>query len=218
LKKYALPAILVGIIMIASVFAIVPVNNSTTVHYEIIAALQGINTVRIEKTLDNLEDDGDETWSQIVTYSRAGGTGAWQIEKLFLCDVEENESGELIISFDVETFVVPTSPDSDDPGNLFTSGPTSSPRSTFVIDNMPNGCIDLLATNTVSPIATEDFDHSIVRTPLGGDDDNNVNIRIFDTDCDSSEDEDGAILVAYISGFVNPLDVGFSVDDDFDQC
>jgi len=54
LKKYAIPAILVGVILVAGIFATTPIQQASTVHDEIIAAITGAVG---STTNDSLETD-----------------------------------------------------------------------------------------------------------------------------------------------------------------
>ena len=76
MNRLALPAILAATIMIVGIFALTPIQEASTVHATIIAALQGASIVRVVTDIDNTnDDDGSITWSQIVTYHRDDGVG-----------------------------------------------------------------------------------------------------------------------------------------------
>jgi len=109
MNKLAIPAILTATVLIAGIFAFRPVNNARTVHNLIIAALSGqlagANLLRIQTDIDQIDSSGSVTWTQLITFDRVTGDGAWQIEKLYICDLDT--SGEQVtVGFDIETNIV----------------------------------------------------------------------------------------------------------------
>jgi len=203
MNKLVIPSILIGAVLIAGIFAFAPVQKASTVHDQIIAALtaqtQGANLVRLAIPIDNIETDGNggTTWTQIVTFDRISGEGAWEIEKLFLCDVF-NQNPRLEIGFDVETLIVGDSKTEGKP-SLVDHTPANNPRFMELIAIDYEGeCVDIKLASAIH--GGENTHRGWTQVMLGGDRDNNVNVRLHDQSCDSTVDEDGAVLVAYIIG------------------
>ena len=231
MNKLAIPAILVSIVMIAGIFAFVPVQQATTVHQQIIDAINGGNTdlatelinslsaaqvIRIATFINNDPTNSDSTsWTQIITYDRTDGTGAWQIEKLYLCDVEITGGGTIAVGFDVETDLVGTNHGSNKPSLVSSE---DQPVITGLVPGFDgnNDCVDLrtIAHNFGGGFLNDQVGHTF----LGGDRSNNVNVRLQDSACDTDSFRT-AVIVAYISGLVDVDDMVVTPHDDvFQSC
>jgi len=81
-NKLAIPAILVATVMVAGMFAFMPVEDAATVHTTgtiVLAEGQGGNVFRINTVLD---DDGGSGFFGEVSFERQVGTGVYVIERL----------------------------------------------------------------------------------------------------------------------------------------
>ncbi len=224
MNRLAIPAILAATIMIVGIFALVPLEKASTVHPQIIAALQGANIVRVVFDIDNTnDDDGSITWSQIVTYHRDDGVGAYQIEKLFLCDFDNDEdSSQIRISYNIETAVVTGSTNPSFEATLESAGNGE------VLTGFPpnydgeDDCVDLLTTHLNFEGIGSETNQPVGRTHLGGDNLNDVSVLIDEFGCqdDTGTDTNGAVLVAYIRGLTSAsqMDVDIVHEDDFNGC
>jgi hypothetical protein len=87
--------LLVSTIVVAGIFAFAPIQDASTFH----ATLFATNLVRVDKVLS--ETTGLSGW---VTFDRVVGDGAFQIEKLFICDLESNGNSPIhVFEFQTET-------------------------------------------------------------------------------------------------------------------
>jgi len=104
-NKFSIPSILVATVLVAGIFAFMPVEQASTVHLsdtfkESIAATAGL--VKVEVT----GIDDSTGLSGFVTFERTGGAGAFSIDFLFICDQETNSSNgdiEQNFQFQIET-------------------------------------------------------------------------------------------------------------------
>jgi len=214
MNKIVIPTILVATVLIAGIFAFAPVDKASSVHEEIIAAilagqgdtvvlLSGAHLERIQTPIDNDSDGDGTTWTQIITYDRTSGTGAFQIEKLYICGLDETDNTSIDVGFDVETDALGDDFISSGQPSLVSSdrNPIETGfESSFDGDNK---CVDLrtIAHNLDSPL-----DNEVGHTFLGGDELNNVNVRIFHDTCSDTFDQ--AFIIAYISGLTSASDIG----------
>jgi len=214
MNKLAIPAVLAATVLIAGIFAFMPVEKATTVHDQIIAALSGqlagANLERIQQHID-MEDDGSSvTWTQLITFDRISGEGAYQIEKLFLCDLETGDNS-LDISYDIETNLIDENSGSGQP-SFMSSADDSDPRDLDIESNFSSEkCVDILSlANDVD--TTHSNTDTAERVQLGGDQDNNVVLRMRGGCDNNNTDTDGAYLVAYIVGLESADQ--FNIDDE----
>ena len=189
MNRIVIPTILVATVMIAGIFAFAPVEKASTVHDQIIAAIEG-NTI-VRKTLDIQEDN---TWTQVITFNRIDGTGAFQVEKLFVCDLWNN-TGFIDIAFDVETTITGLGMFGGQPSLLSAEG---NPPQTGIAPsaNFENECIDLMVVQYNRGGSNQG---EVGDIHLGGDSLNNVNVRFQDSSC-GNVDPNGAVIVAYFKG------------------
>jgi len=229
MNKLAIPALLAATVMIAGIFAFMPVDKATTVDAKIIAAItaqtQGANLVRIDKAIDQVDSTNSVTWTQLITYNRDQGEGAWQIEKLFICDMDTDSDNHVSIGFDIETDIIDANDTGPGKPSYVSIGDETDPRGVRM-DSSFNGedlCTDIMYTvhdiDCASGAACpdhDDHDDTVERTFLGGDEDNNVVVRIRSFCDNDSTDTDGAHLIAYIIGLENAGQMDVSVIDSTD--
>jgi len=226
MNKLAIPAILVSLVMVAGIFAFMPVDKAVTVHQSIIdailagqgdvtAVLSGAHLIRIQTFINNdPTNTSNTTWDQIITYDRTAGTGAWQIEKLFLCDIRNND-GAINVGYDVETLIVGPSQSGGKP-SLVDHTPNENPVQTRLHSSNYNGeCVNIKNV----ALTTSDLSIGFMNVLLGGDRSNNVNVRLDDTNCsDEGQSLDGAWIVAYIIGLDDRDEMAVTVHDDVSGC
>jgi len=186
--KIALPVLLVMTVVVAGMFAFAPVQQATTVHDSILAAISGTNLVRISQDLSDASD-----LSGFITYDRISGEGAFQIEKLYVCDYEA--SGRTIFEFQVETSQTTGTNERllDQKGHDMQSIMTGA-------EKVQDG--ECASINWWMPRAAYLSGQSGQTTQilLGGDENNDV-LVFFDESSGTGEiNGDGATIVAYITG------------------
>jgi len=228
MNKLAIPAVLAATVLIAGMFAFMPVEKASTVHSSIIAALQGANLVRMQIHIDDLksistpqgtssagDNNGSITWTQTITYDRTSGNGAFQIDKLFICDFQNKSGPPVNIGFDVETNLI----DEDPTGRpSLRSHVGGEPVQILLLDsNQDEKCVDI--RNVAFAPNQPDDEKQFIQAHLGGDLANNVVVHMFESSCDFNDtDTDGAYLVAYVVGLVDASQMDIFVDDTVSPC
>ena len=198
MNKLAIPTILVATVMVAGLFAFVPVQQASTVHLsddfqESVASAAG--QVRVEVTGIN-ESTG---LSGYVTFDRIAGEGVFSVEGLYICDLEvSNENFRSLFEFQTETSLA-----TGTGGKLLgvMGHEMLSALSGDSNDGFDQGCFNILNQ------ATYEYESGLSGTLnqqkifLAGDEDNDI--RVFmrhDSGSMAGSDGDGAVMVAYISG------------------
>ena len=222
MKKLVLPSVLAATVIIAGIFAFLPVDKASTVHDQITAELSGANEVRVVLEIpDNEYDCGDSCFEYGGEIRIQKHTpGFFQVEKLYLCDAEADSytwfwySGAVnneVHEEDTEDFDVnvgevslPTSlvPDlANLRGSGLISGNQLFGSHLFFDYGSEEGCVDLLTVENFLGFQGQPF----VR--LAGDGSTNPpeDVAIFLHEDfarigSESSDEDGAYLLAYIKG------------------
>jgi len=217
MNKLVIPALLTATIMVAGIFAFIPVNEAATVHATIIAALSGANEVRVIIPIADNEYSCGETCFEYSGEIRIEKhtPGFFQVEKLYLCDAEVQDvtwvwymgavnntaHTEDTSDFDVsgvlsdDTSLVP------DLANI--RGPSILSNALFgnffdLEFGMEEGCVDLLTTANFFGLQGQPFVRLAGEGPEGSGED--VAVFLFENSERSSEDEDGAYLLAYVKG------------------
>jgi len=206
-----MPTILASVIMIAGIFAFLPVEDVSTIH-AIPGGLGGAVTARVVETLD--ESTG---LSGDITISRAG-EGVFTIDRLLICDKEFDNgvSASTWILFSTETdllgdnFSVAGSAavigDYQDARNYSGSGVITArghvvhsviSGSNFgsVAEQADNTCVDILRGAYNENSGGFDIKN------LAGDENNDIILHFMRANGGQHDgDGDDAFLVAYISG------------------
>jgi len=204
MNKFTIPSILVATVLVAGMFAFMPVEQASTVHTsddtkESIAAAAGLVRVEVAGIVDSTGLSG------FVTFDRTGGAGAFYIQALYLCDMETDTIGfgspedfEHEFKFQIET-------DGTGGTGAKMANVLGHPMraATSGHSGMADGeCFSIL-TQTNFQADTWHTGYFIPGTPvpLLGDENNNV-IVFMKTDSGgfSNAPNDGATMVAYISG------------------
>ena len=149
----------------------------------------GSSTFRITHSFD---DGDDDEYNGSITINRVSGSGVYLIERLYLCDLyvgEDTGAGDgLWVSYSVDGEPL-ENPDST--VNVLNKFDHSSPST------INPGCLDLLYADEING-----------QISLAGDGANNVVIHLQENEYDGVEgDDDGAEIVAYISGLSDPSDI-----------
>ena len=148
----------------------------------------GSGTFRISHSFD---DGDDNEYDGILKIDRTTGSGVFQIEKLYICDLrvgEDTGDDRLRIKYSVDGQLLENPDSVIEFLNDYNSGP--------VTDVNP-GCIDVLYANVLNG-----------DVHLAGDGSNDVVLTLDESDVDGVEaDDDGAEIVAYISGLSDASDI-----------
>ena len=148
----------------------------------------GSGTFRISHSFD---DGDDNEYDGILKIDRTTGSGVFQIEKLYICDLrvgEDTGDDRLRIKYSVDGQLLENPDSVIEFLNDYNSGP--------VTDVNP-GCIDVLYANVLNG-----------DVHLAGDGSNDVVLTLDESDADGVEaDDDGAEIVAYISGLSDASDI-----------
>jgi len=221
LNKLLLPTILTALVLIAGIFAFMPVEKVSTVHDVIIAALSGANEVRVILEIPDNEYSCGETCFEYGGEIRIEKhtPGFFQVEKLYLCDAEVDEIAWVwymgAVNNEVHTeltgpsdFEIGDHPLDDDGslvpdlanirGNGILTGNPLFGLHVFTNMGMEEGCTDLLTVANFFGIQGQPF----VRLAGEGPSDSGEDVAIFlhESSARTSEDGDGAYLVAYVRG------------------
>jgi len=205
-----MPTILAAVIMVAGIFAFLPVEDASTVHTGE-GSLQSATQTRIVETLD----DSTGLSGQIII-ERSDGAGVFTIEKLSICDKEwDNNTASTWIFFTVETELVGNSllkagsaleaGDFQDADEYSGSGvmlhrghvvkAVISGSQGAVASQADGTCADIMEVSHNSATGSGN------RITLGGNEDNDVILTFFDARFgDKTGDGDNAFLIAYITG------------------
>jgi len=205
--KIALPILLVLTVAVAGVFAFAPIQDATTVHSTLFAT----NLVRVTQTMD--ESTGLSGW---MKFDRTVGQGAWEIEKLFLCDLESDGVG-LGYFFEFQTETSQTTGTHAKMRNQMghhqqTIYSGSGGANSFHQDGV---CHNILMKMTFD----EGYEtgntgtNSAAYLQLAGDEDNDVIVFIREFSGGMTSTPDGATMVAYITGLQSPTDMNIICDN-----
>jgi len=182
--KIAIPILLGMTVVVAGIFAFAPVQDASTVHSTLFAT----NLLRISQDLSNASD-----LSGFITYDRISGEGAFEIEKLYICDYEA--SGRTFFEFQVETSQTTGTDERllDQKGHDMQSQMSGA-------DRVDDG--ECASINWWMPRANYLSGQSGQTTQilLAGDENNDVLVFFDESDGTGEINGDGATIVAYITG------------------
>jgi len=197
MNKLLIPTILVATVMVAGIFAFMPVEQASTVHeseeFQTIVTESAGGGVRVTETIN------DETGlSGYLTFDRIDGAGVFSIDTLMLCDFEADNNWRGQFFYQTETSLT-----TGTGAKLLNS--MERDVTTVISGNPGDGvCIDILQQTTVGGLIdffTGNTGLHGETIQLLGDENNNVIVFMRDVNGNVSGSGEGtATIVAYISG------------------
>jgi len=188
MSNLIIPAILAATVLVAGLFASMPIEKASTVHTALLAGASGLQRVTATDQADVANQfDGDVE----IT-----GTAPFLVMAVYICDVEigNDAVADTLVIGDIEV---------DD--NTLNTENLASLVDIGVADETPvPGCYDLLG------FAGADAPSSDVNTTFGANAE--FDMVLVETDADNDDDADGIDIIAYVLGG-GTVSVNFSASD-----
>ena len=191
MNKLTIPTILVATVMVAGVFAFMPVEQASTVHTSGTTTLAQANIDSINAASSGvvvttvIGDGADDLYDGTITYDFDAGIDTARIVQLYFCDFAEGgaDAGDDI---DIEATVFT--------GPLVTGAGVEVAGTPIEMDTLANAeCVEIVEDGFL--------------TPLIGDGANDIVITLDELDGVADDDADGATLFAVITGIEDDTDV-----------